>query len=224
MIKKLIKTVFYFVLGGVIIIGLYYASGKVLGKIEVSGDVCESPTITCYLKSNGTHTDLVIPIKNEVYDWNEFITQTNNEKTLETATYIAIGWGDKGFYLNTPQWEDLTFTTAFNAGFGLSTSAMHVTYYSAITETKHCVKMEICETQYRKLVQVIRQKFQLKGNHVLIINTDQNYGRHDSFYEAKGRYNIFTTCNVWVSQTLKRSGIKTGLWTPFSAEVLEHYQ
>jgi len=160
---------------------------------------------------------------NYSYDWNNFITQENNKSLLHGAKYIAFGWGDKGFYLNTPTWGDLTFNTAFKAAFGLSSSAMHVTYYSQMTENEYCVKMVLCEFQYRELIKNIQNKFKKNSSDLILINTDQNYGQYDSFYEANGTYSIFYTCNVWVTETLKNSKMKAGYWTPFSPEVLGIY-
>lgn len=213
-----------FVLSGVLM--FYYVAGKVLGSIEVEpkrSAVLGEKTVTCYLKSNGVHTDIVLPIKSDTFDWGAFINQDFNKKTLEKPRFLAFGWGDKGFYLNTPTWGDLTVSTAVKAGFGLSSSAMHVTYYSGINETENCVKIKLSEYQYGKLVKNIQKKFGTRQAQLLPISTDQNYGAHDAFYEARGKYSIFNTCNVWVSSVLKESGIKAGWWTPFSQEVLSHY-
>ena len=47
---------------------------------------------------------------------------------------ISIGWGDKGFYLDTPTWAELKLSTALIAGFGLGNAALHITYYDEIAE------------------------------------------------------------------------------------------
>ena len=48
------------------------------------------------------------------------------------------------------------------------------------------------------------------------------YGVTDLFFPAQGRFSLLKTCNVWVGQGLKASGLPTGLWTPFSFQVLSH--
>ena len=42
----------------------------------------------------------------------------------------------------------------------------------------------------------------------------------DALYEAHGYYHIFNTCNNWTGRVLRKSGAKTGLWTPFPKMVL----
>jgi hypothetical protein len=56
------------------------------------------------------------------------------------VNYLAFGWGDKGFYLNTPEWADLKVSTALNAAFGLSSSAIHSTFYKKLRENETCKK------------------------------------------------------------------------------------
>ncbi|MCK5672703.1 MAG: DUF2459 domain-containing protein, partial [Spirochaetales bacterium] len=36
------------------------------------------------------------------------------------------------------------------------------------------------------------------------------------FFEASGLYSLFNTCNNWTSRGLRKSGINTHLWTPFT--------
>lgn len=71
----------------------------------------ETPDKTIYLASNGVHLDIVIPIRNLDSLLLLDLHHMSNEK------YMAFGWGDEEFYLNTPTWDDLSFLTAFKAGF-----------------------------------------------------------------------------------------------------------
>ena len=36
----------------------------------------------------------------------------------------------------------------------------------------------------------------------------------DRFFEARGRFRIFRTCNTWISRTLRAAGLRFGIWTP----------
>ncbi len=37
------------------------------------------------------------------------------------------------------------------------------------------------------------------------IDTDANYGKHDAFYEANGRYNLFTPATSWANNALSNT-------------------
>jgi uncharacterized protein (TIGR02117 family) len=137
---------------------------------------------------------------------------------------LALGWGDKGFYLNTPTWGDLTFKTAFNALFGLSTSALHTTYLDTIKESSTCKKICMSTKEYALLVRYIQNSIRkTKKGTSIFIPTNAVYGTNDAFYEAKGSYHLFSTCNTWTNRALKYSNKKACLWTPFDTGILNQY-
>ena len=45
------------------------------------------------------------------------------------------------------------------------------------------------------------------------------YTTSDAFFPAKGHFNIFITCNVWLAHVLKESGIRFVSWTPIPLSV-----
>jgi len=225
-VKRTLLFVLKCVLGIAAFVLLYFLFAALLTWIP-SNMFQEQPKegVVIYLKSNGVHTDLVFPVHNEVYDWRRTLDTNNYLRQKRPFTYASIGWGDKGFYLNTPTWADLTFTTAFKAAFGLSGSAMHV---SLRTDSLHCGeyvrKVIVSKEQYQNLVAYALLAFQLDENGK-VQRIDHHYeGMNDNFYEAKGRYSLFKTCNVWTNNGLRTIGVKTATWAPFDKCVLYHFE
>ncbi|HYF02971.1 MAG TPA: TIGR02117 family protein [Patescibacteria group bacterium] len=203
---------------------LYLGLAYVLSRIGTEREATESTEVAIYILTNGVHTDLVLPLKNEQADWSEHIRFENTISKDTTAEFVAFGWGNKGFYLETPTWADLKFTTAFKAAFGLSTSAIHATFYKEMQEGEVCRKVMLSRSQYARLVQYVRDSFAMdSGGRAIFIKTTVNYGKDDAFYEAKGRYSLFHTCNTWANSGLKISGQKASLWTPFDTGIFYHY-
>ena len=60
------------------------------------------------LSTNGMHTDFVLPIKNEVFDWTQIINVNQFQLSPTKETKIGIGWGDKAVYLDIETWGELT--------------------------------------------------------------------------------------------------------------------
>ena len=224
-LNKALKIILKTILGILTFTILYVVAVLILSKIPVNTST-ESPTkgIEIYLLSNGVHTDIVVPVKSSLIDWSEKVQFHHTKANDTTAKYLAFGWGDKGFYLNTPTWADLKFSTAFNAASGLSTSAMHCTFYKQMKEGERCKKIIITESQYQQLISFIHDSFQLEHNKIMKIETDAVYGNHDIFYEAKGSYNLFYTCNTWTNSALKAANQKASLWTVYDKGILDHYQ
>lgn len=178
--------------------------------------------IAIFIESNGVHTDFVVPVKTQYCDWSTSLPYSDFEIAGPDYGYVAIGWGDKGFFIGTPTWSDLKFSTAFNAAFGLSSTAMHVTYKRfQPKEGENCRRIELSPLQYRVLIWYIKSSFQVKNRKFIAID-HPGYSDHDCFYEAKGTYSLFQTCNVWTGNGLKYTGIKTGAWTPLARGVLQN--
>jgi uncharacterized protein (TIGR02117 family) len=184
---------------------------------------CEKDAVEIYLRTNGVHTDLVVPIRNEIKDWTKLVNPVFTKSTDTAVNYAAFGWGDKGFYLETPEWSDLKFSTAFNALFFLSSTAMHVTFYKGMAENEACKKICISKTDYHKLAAYIEASFE-KENGTSLLIAGASYFDHDLFYEAKGTYNLFRTCNTWTNSALKSAGLRACIWTPFDQGIFYHYR
>jgi len=204
---------------------LYIIVALVLPMFSVnSNDENPKEDVAIYIKSNGVHTDIVVPIKTEYKDWSEKLKFEHIPSKDSTMQFIGIGWGDKGFYLNTPEWSDLKFSTAFNAAFYLGTSAMHATFYKQIKENENCIKINISKEEYANLIKYIEDSFQLDadGNPILIHAI--TYGQNDSFYEAHRKYSLFYTCNTWANNALKSADQKAAVWTPTDTGIFRHYR
>ncbi len=216
--KKTIKYIGFIFVG---IILTYIISVFVLPYITVKGTTVQTlREINIYIKSNGVHTDIVVPIKNKYYNWNTKIKQKHTKLPSEKMKYVGIGWGDKGFYLNTPTWSDLTVKTALTAALGRSSTALHTTYYPSMKETNDCVKLSLTNKQYIKLCNYIEKSALIHNNEFVPIKTTAYYGNHDAFYEANGVYHLFKTCNTWTNTALKVCGQNACLWTITDNEIL----
>ncbi len=205
---------------------LYFAAVFCLSRITVPAGTTGNPEeITIYIKTNGAHTDIVVPVRNDQMDWNREIKYDDIVSEDTVYQYLAIGWGDKGFYLETPTWAELKPSVAFKAAFWLSTSAMHATYYKSMTEDGRCKKILISRKQYAALINYITGWFQKDADgHFINIKTTANYGDTDAFYEAKGHYNLFFTCNTWANSALKACGQKCCVWTIFDTGIFRQYE
>lgn len=209
----------------VAIVIVYVFSAFLFSIIPVKAIPGSEKEITIFLISNGVHTDLALPIKDRIKDWSKEIRFEHTAGKDTAYSYIAFGWGDKEFYLETPSWSDLKLSTALKATFGLGPSAVHATFMRNLRKDKDCVKLSLSNEQYQQLVEYIEGTFTRDPEgKVQLIETNANYGNNDAFYEARGRYNLFKTCNTWTNTGLKVGGQKACLWTPFEKGIFWHYR
>ena len=212
LIFKLLKQFFIFLISAVI---LYFVAALILSVLKT-----HPPKMDClaykeiYITTNGVHLDIVLPVENVKPEL------LNNLEILPGTKYVSFGWGDREFYINTPEWKDLTFKTAFKALFLKSESAMHVTCYS--TSYSSWRKIKICSSQIDLLNNYIEKSFSKNENGGLQKIAVPGYYESDFFYEATGSFSLFHTCNVWVNKALKVTGVETSVWSPFDFGVLHH--
>ncbi|RYD90839.1 MAG: TIGR02117 family protein [Sphingobacteriales bacterium] len=223
--KRILKIIGWIVLAVIAIIPTYLLSAYILSRMSVAKEPGNASDVQVYLITNGVHSDIVLPVKTKQADWTNEIKFEHTTGRDTTARYIAFGWGDKGFYLETPEWADLKFSVACRAAFGYGNSAMHATFYKQMREGKTCVRIPVSNEQYGRLVNYIRNSFSTDpAGHVINIITKANYDSNDAFYEAKGSYSIFHTCNTWTNNALKSCGQKACKWTPFDTGIFYQYE
>ena len=169
--------------GILIFIAGFLIFSLILSIIPINKDFKESSNsnFEIWIKSNGVHLDIVLPIKNQLTDWNNILLIPDNIK--DEVQYVGFGWGDKEFYINTPEWSDLKFSIAFRALFIRTDAAMHVTYYKRLAEDKQSIKLHVNEKQFKDLQSFIMKSFKMKDDEVMLIESIQ-YGTYDRFYEA----------------------------------------
>lgn len=224
-IKTILKTIGKAVLGFIAFLSIYVVSVFLISKISVNSDVSQKgKAVEIFILSNGVHTDIVVPVVNEIKDWTKEIQFQQTKSKDSLADFLAFGWGDKGFYLETPEWSDLKASVALKAATGLSSSAMHTTFYKSLNENENCKKINISNEEYQKLVSFISDSFKRDSNQNVEWISGHSYGKNDAFYEAKGSYNLFYTCNTWANNALKSANQKASLWTVYDKGIFYHYQ
>jgi len=223
-LRQVLKFTVRFILAVLAFIVVYVSIVFITSHIPVNSLPEKSDDVTIYINSNGVHTDILVPIKNEVKDWTKTILYIQTKSKDSLMNYVAFGWGDKGFYLDTPKWSDLKASTAAKAAFYLGTSAMHTKFYNKVKEDAECVKVTISKKDYQDMVKYIEDSFQLDDKNNVQWITNQSYGQYDAFYEGKGKYSLFYTCNTWANNCLKAGHQKAALWTVYDKGIFYHYQ
>jgi len=217
-----IKYLKWIALAFFMLIATYMILSIILSIIPVNRNVESNNEIEIYIKSNGVHLDMVLPVKNEIKDWTSEIWI--DKDIIYSANHISFGWGDKEFFINTPEWSDLTIKTAINSLFFNSPSAIHIDYYNELEIDANCKLLSINTEQFKTIVDFIEKSFKRDDDGDLIIIQGFQYDKYDCFYEANKSYNLFFTCNTWTNKCLKKSGLKASLWTPFDRGTLYHYR
>ena len=205
----LIVSVVLYVLAAFLLMNVKVNSNESLNSQNVN-------TAQIFLSTNGVHLDLIVPVNHLTLNLKQGLYLGSQD------AFVAFGWGDEDFYLNTPTWSDLTLITAVKALFLKSSTLMHVSRFQNIDHD--WVKVAINDDQLKKINSYLEDSFQknLKNQKQLIPNA--SYFSNDRFYKANGSYSVLKTCNTWANQAFKESGLPACYWTPFDFGLLGIYE
>jgi len=178
--------------------------------------------IEMFIETNGVHTGIIMPILSDVHDWTPLIRPEDLQDPSRYGSHILVGWGHEGVYRNTRIWNDLRASDAISAIFGSSEVLIHVyhlNYPKAYPYYRR--RLIVSAAEFRKIAAAIEARFVLDDLHRP--QPSSGYGDDDLFYQSRGHYNAFYTCNNWTSDVLRQAGIRTGLWTPFQGGVMRWF-
>ena len=179
--------------------------------------------VTIYVASTAVHADLILPIVSDVIDWRAELPSAAFEDHADWATHVAIGWGDRGFYLETPTWADLKASTAAKALLAPSQTCLHVQYTTDRALSEATRRVTISDEQYTRLVRFIRSTFLLDDDGGPRTIPGVSYYGYDAFFEAHGTYHALNTCNSWIGRALQSAGVCTPWLTPLPRSVFLYW-
>jgi uncharacterized protein (TIGR02117 family) len=187
---------------------------NLIGLIPTNNSFLETEDgIEIFVVSNSVHADIVLPLKTSTHDLSEFFPEHHFPSSAGNPSHIAIGWGDTGFFLETPTWSDLKFSTAATALLWTSPTCMHV-QLTDVNVYAQSQSVKLSKTQFRQLVYFILASFQVNADGEFIQVKDAHFGQTDAFFQAKGSYHLFNTCNSWVGGGLRSAGVRAPMMSP----------
>lgn len=196
---------------------LYLTAGAIGGAIPRNAGWSEAREgVTVYVATNGIHTGIIVPTRADGVDWSPIVSPGHIADPRYAGRWLWFGWGEREFYLNTPTWRQLSPRIALRAVTGSDRTLIHVDHLLYPWEEARPIRLS--PEQYHRLSAAIRASFDPSDRRPI-----GGYGPADAFYPARGRYDLVRTCNWWTGRMLAAAGVRIGLWTPFSATVMQRF-
>lgn len=204
---------------------VYIIAYWIFSRIPVNPKESGAPKeYTVYITLKGVHSDFIFPIRNDLKDWGKYLNLTSEFAQDSTRTFLAMGWGEKNFFMKTKEWSDLTVGTALKTTFGLGNGAMHLVQRTEPTKSEEGIfELKLSKKEYLDLCRFVEISF-LKKNNQLSRIKEHPYSKYDFFYDSGVWYSLTYTCNSWTNTGLKAGNQKACLWTPFTDGLLILYE
>lgn len=172
--------------------------------------------VTIMVETNGVHTAIVMPLVTPQKDWRAEFPASDLADPAAPYTHVALGWGERDVFLNTPTWADLRPSTALQAAWH-GNGLLHVSHYVRPAPSPDHRELVLRPAEYAALVRAIERQVlpaARRGRY-------PGYAEYDVFYDAPGSYHLGNTCNQWTSDTLAAAGVRMGWWTPLAGGVMK---
>ncbi len=225
-VRKCFRAVARFVarlgLALLVVVVAYVVVGTLLSLVPVNRNPVSDGEVTVYLYNNGIHSDIVVPTITERIDWSKVVPPRDTKSRVQ-GDYLSFGWGSQDFYLNVPEWSDLTAGVALRAIAGVGGTALHTTYMNEPGVGEDCRRLSLSVTEYDMLVKYILASGKRNDAGGFVRIDHDGYYFNDAFYEGTGHYSPFFTCNTWANSALKSCGQTCCLWTALCAPIFWKY-
>lgn len=211
------------VLGGLVAVPLLYLlAALILGVIPANAGWHEAKDgVRIFVRTNGVHTWIMVPKVTAEMDWRPLVPGEHlKDPRWGRGNYVAIGYGNREVYLNTPTWADLSLRNAVTAMIGTGESLVHADHDNDPQPSDIQRPIILTHEQYARLAGFMRASFRTDAQGHTIPLIGRGYGDSDMFYEGVGSYSALHTCNSWTGQALRKAGVRTGLWTPLSESIM----
>lgn len=220
-VRRLIRWTGRAALGLFGILVAYCLAAWIGSSIPRNADWHEPPAddpdaVPIMVETNGVHTALVLPLVTPERDWRPIFPDSDVAAPGPGYTHVAISWGEKQVFLDTPTWWDLRPWTVLRiVGIG-GDGVLHVAHYIRPAPADDIRPLRVTHGEYARLVAAIDRSLP-RSPRVRY----PGYGPQDVFYDAPGHYTVDNTCNQWTSNVLAAAGVKTGWWTPMAGGVMK---
>ena len=194
---------------------LLYVLAAVAGALLPAGTPPSAPQHEIALIAGPIHYDLLLPLDATTRARFGWLAPTGIALDHPEARWLVLGWGARDFYTTVGSYSDVTARAVWRGLTGDS-AVMHVSLAGPL-DSIPVRRLNLDDTQYARLFDAIEASF-ARGPATQPLPVP-GLSAHDRFYPAKGRFNLFNTCNVWIGEVLRTAGVRFGRWTPLPLSV-----
>jgi uncharacterized protein (TIGR02117 family) len=152
-----------------------------------------------YIINYSYHTGIVIPVNSETTLAIKALSYFRNFK------YTDIGWGEEKFYQDPSD----NYCMGARAILLPNRSVFRIEGYNGIDFIKwnsFVVMLKLNKDQFTKLLIFIDESFTKQSENETIITSQKNSGSV-IFFKSIYKYHLLNTCNTWIAEALKISGL-----------------
>ena len=185
---------------------------------SVSGD---EGGVSIFVETNGIHTGIVMPIAAAEHDWRRVFPEAGAPLPRDRLpTHVAIGYGEREVFLDTPSWGDLRVGTAMRVATLGGPGMIRVQRLADPVAGPQRRRVTLPPAAYRDLAAAIEADLASAGGGARAF---ASFAPHSRNYLASTRYTMVRNCNQWTANKLAAAGLRVGRWTPLAGGLMKWF-
>ncbi len=206
----------------IVLVGTFLFAASVLGAI-VPGRVsklAEAPAnIEIGLIAGPIHYDLLLPLTADVRARFAFARDAGVLVDQPGDGWLLVGWGAREFYRTVGTYSDVSFLALGKAITGDRSVLRLGALPGFELDTVGAERILISSAGFDAMLAHIQDEMVRDPSGRPVLSMAPGFSAADAFFEAKGHFNFFHPCNMWISETLRAGGQQMGAWTPTTLSV-----
>jgi uncharacterized protein (TIGR02117 family) len=197
-----------------VMVALYFAA-SLIGAV-LPGETANTPAGRSYeigLIAGPIHYDFLLPLDADTRARFVFTGKGGVRVDHPDAAWLVIGWGARAFYTTAGSYRDVRAGAVLRGIFG-DDAVVRVDVAGPLENAPDIQFIAMSEAQYAAFLTHILAAFKRGDDGEAIHLPGTHFSQTDAFFEARGRFSVFRTCNAWVGESLRAAGLGFGLWTP----------
>ena len=171
-------------------------------------DLSGPPARQIGLLQGPIHTDILFPLTPETRARFGFAETAGVPINHPEAEWLIFGWGSAAFYTTAGTYADITASAVLTAVMG-DDAVIRLDAVARLEPAENMRFLQLSDAQNRALLDQAAAAIasQARLDH-------PGFTGSDAFFPAHGHFSALRTCNVWLGEVFRASGIPFGLWTP----------
>jgi uncharacterized protein (TIGR02117 family) len=211
------------IIGWPLLLAGVYFLGALVGSFIPSNSDWREPNrgIPIFVETNGVHVSLIVPMSAAGEDLSDLIRPEHLYNTDLYGTHAMVGWGHARVYRKAQTWGDVKSGDIGSAIIGSDDTTLHIYHLIDPRPAPHRKRFLVSQREYQSIIGSIRSTFRLTPDGQS--KAYPAYGANNLFYDSKGHYSAYTTCNEWTAAVLRQAGVRIGIWTPMPGGVMRWF-
>jgi len=203
----------------VALVFVYFVAALIGAVVPAAGSRAKGDgAVAIHLVTGPIHYDFLLPLTPQTRAKLNDLRLAGLPVDQPNMQWVLIGWGAREFYTTTGSYSDVALGSVLKGLTG-DRSVLRVDVLGSLRPDLELPSIRMSPDQLDRFLDAVIASFARTDQGTVIPLSVSGLTATDRFFEAKGRFNLFRTCNVWIGEMLRAADVRFGVWVPLPYSV-----